>query len=221
MPSRSMNAPKSVRFLTAPETVSPTLTPVEELLALFAALLLDELAAAEDDVLPVVVDLDDLEVVGVADELLEILRRDDVDLRGGQERFDADVDHEAAFDDGLDLAFDQPVAGEDSRNLVPILVISGLLPSRERPCLIVLEALEEHFHFVADFHGLDVLELGRRNDALRFVADIDEDFSRANLENASFDDATFFELAHRSPSNPAFATHIYGKVSPKDPGIGG
>ena len=53
----------------------------EEVLALLAALLLDELAAAEDDVLAVVVDLDDLEVVGVADELLEIFRGDDVDLR--------------------------------------------------------------------------------------------------------------------------------------------
>ena len=66
--------------------------------------MLDDLAAAEDDVFAVVVDLDDLEVVGVAHELLEILGRNDVDLRTGEECFDADIDGEAAFDDGFDLA---------------------------------------------------------------------------------------------------------------------
>ena len=47
MPSRSMNAPKSVRFLTVPLTVSPILIGLEEALALLGALLLDEFAAAE------------------------------------------------------------------------------------------------------------------------------------------------------------------------------
>jgi hypothetical protein len=53
---------------------------VEEMLALLRALLLDELAPGEDDVLAVVVDLDDLEIVGVADVDAEVFRRDDVDL---------------------------------------------------------------------------------------------------------------------------------------------
>ena len=53
----------------------------EELLAAFGAFLLDEFAAGEDDVLALLVDLDDLEFVGVADELREVLGRDDVDLR--------------------------------------------------------------------------------------------------------------------------------------------
>src|SRR5213082_1550140 len=77
-------------------------------------------------------------------------------------------------------------------DLVPILPVSGFLLGENDHAFIVFEALEEHFHFVADFHRFDVLELGGGNDALRFVADIDQDFSRANLENASFDDATFF-----------------------------
>ena len=42
----------------------------EQLGAAFGALLLDELAAGEHDVLALLVDLDDLELVGVADELL-------------------------------------------------------------------------------------------------------------------------------------------------------
>ena len=120
-----MNAPKSVMFLTVPLTVSPTLTRFEEPLRFSAALLLDEFAAGEDDVLAVVVDLDDLELVGVADELLEILGRNDVDLRSREERFDADVDHEAAFDHGLDLAFDQAVAVENLDDLVPVLLCAA------------------------------------------------------------------------------------------------
>ncbi len=148
-----MNAPKSVRFLTVPCTRSPTLDAFQEFLALLAALLLDEFAPAEDHVLAVVVDLDDLEIVGVADELLQIFRRDDVDLRGGQKRLDADVDHEAAFDDGLHLAFDQAVALEDVDDLVPVLAVGGLFLREDDHALVVFEALEEHFDFVADFQG--------------------------------------------------------------------
>src|SRR4029077_7098948 len=60
---------------------------LEELLAFLAPFLLDELAPAEDDVAAIVVNFDDLEIVGVADELLEVAWRDDVDLRGGEESF--------------------------------------------------------------------------------------------------------------------------------------
>ena len=123
----------------------------QELLALFAALLLDELAAAEHDVLPVVVDLNDLEIVGVADELLQILRRNDVDLRRRQERFDADVDDQTAFDDRFDLAFDQAIAFKDMHDLVPVLPIRGFFLGEDDHAFVVFEPLEQHVHFVADF----------------------------------------------------------------------
>src|SRR5204863_4288964 len=132
----------------------------EELLALLASFLFDQLAPAQDHVLPVVVDLDDLEVVGVADKLLQILWRDDVDLRSRQECFHADIDHQAAFDDGFYLALDQAIASEYGGDLVPILAIRGLLLGKHDHAFVVFEALEENFHFVAYFHGLDVLELG-------------------------------------------------------------
>ena len=73
MPSRSMNAPKSVRFLTVPLHAVADVDAFEEFLAFFAALLLDQFAPAENDVLAVVVDLDDFKIVGVADELLQDL----------------------------------------------------------------------------------------------------------------------------------------------------
>ena len=53
---------------------------VQELRALGGAFLLDQLAAAEHDVLPLKVELHHLEIVGVADEDIQIPWRDDVDL---------------------------------------------------------------------------------------------------------------------------------------------
>src|SRR5438270_4869011 len=70
-----------------------------EFLSFLASLLLDQFASAEHDVPAVVIDLNNLEIVGVADKLLEIFRRHDVDLRRGQKRFDSDVDHQSAFHD--------------------------------------------------------------------------------------------------------------------------
>ena len=162
-----MNAPKSVRFLTVPLTRVADLHAFEEFLPLLAPLLLDQFAPAENDVLPVVVDLNDLEIVGVADKLLQIFRRNNVDLRRRQKCFDADVHHQSAFDDGFHFALDQAVAGKNAGDLVPVLAISGFLFREHDHAFVVLEALEQHFHFVADFKRIDVVEFRRRNDALR------------------------------------------------------
>src|ERR1035441_10572795 len=78
----------------------------EQFLAALGAFLLDQFAARQDDVLALLVDLDDLEVVSVPHVLGEVLGGKNVNLRGGQKGFDADVDDQAAFDDGFDFAGD-------------------------------------------------------------------------------------------------------------------
>src|SRR5215471_2319412 len=93
---------------------------LQEFLAFFAALLFDHFAPAQHDILSVVVELDDFEIVSVADELLQILWRDDIDLRRRQKRLNPDVHHQAAFDDRSNLAFDQAVALENADDLVPV-----------------------------------------------------------------------------------------------------
>ena len=84
----------------------------------------------------------------------------------GQKRFDADVHHQAAFDDGFHLALDQAVAGKNARDLVPVLTISRFLFRKHDHAFVVLEALEQHFHFVANLKRIDVFEFRRGNDAL-------------------------------------------------------
>ena len=188
MPLRSMNAPKSVMFLTVPLRMSPGVISVSSFWRVFVAFLLDQFAAGEDDVLALLVDLDDLEIVGVADELGEVLGRDDVDLRGGQERLDADVDQQAAFDDGFDLAVDGAAFVANGDDLVPVLLELGLFLGEDDHALVVFELLDQDIDFVADFDGLDVFEFVAGDDAFAFVADVDEDFLGADFDDGAFDD---------------------------------
>ena len=166
---------------------------LEETLAEFGALGFDDFAAGKDDVLALVVDLDDLEFVDVADVFVEVLGRDDIDLRAGQEGFDADVDGEAAFDDALDLAADEAAVLEDLDDLFPVLLVGGFFLGEDDHALFIFELFEQHFDFVADFDFL-VLELVGRDGAFGFVAHVHEDDLGADFEDGAFDDRTFTEF---------------------------
>ena len=147
----------------------------EEGLALLGALLLDDLAAAEDHVFPVLVDFDNFKIVDVPDELLEVLRGDDVDLGGGKKRFDADVDGEPAFDDRADFSLDETVAFEDADDLFPVLALGGFFFRENDHSLVVFETFEEDFDLVTDFDVVRIFELGSGNDSLAFVSDVHEE----------------------------------------------
>ncbi len=187
-PLRSTKAPKSVRFLTVPLRISPGHHFREQLGATLVAFLLDQLPARQHDVLPFLVDLDDLEPVHVAQKTGEIARRNDVDLRGRQEGLDTDVDEQAAFDDGLDLAFDRAPFVADRENSLPVLLELRFLAGQDHHALAVFEPFNEHVNLVADLGGLGILELGKRDDAFALVADVDEDFLGADFEDDAFDD---------------------------------
>ena len=80
---------------------------VEDRLAHLLALVLEDGAAREDDVVARAVQLDDLAAELLAEELVEILDAADVDERRGQEAAHAEVEDEAALDDLDDLADDR------------------------------------------------------------------------------------------------------------------
>ena len=52
-------------------------------------------------------------------------------------------------------------------------------------------------HLIADFQGIDVIELGRWDNALRFITDIHQHFAWTNFQHATFDDAAFAKVAER------------------------
>ena len=163
----------------------------EELLAALTALGLDEFATAEDYVLAVLVELHDLEVVGVAHELGEILRGIDVHLGGGEEGLHADVDDQAALDDGLDSALDDAFGLEQLHDLGPVLALRSFLLGENDHSLVVFEALEENLDLVSDLDFVRIIEFGCGDHTLGLVADVDEEFLGALLEDVPLDDAAF------------------------------
>ena len=193
---RSTKTPKSVMFLTMALDVVADLDGLEEGGALLGALGLDDLAAGEDDVLAVVVDLDDLELVDVAEVFVEVLGRDDVDLGAGEEGLHADVDHEAALDDALDLAFDESALVEDLDDLVPVLFVGGFLFGEDNHPLLVLEFLEEDFDVVAHL-DVFVFKFCARNGTFGFISDIYQHDLWLDFKDAPVDDRPLAELAER------------------------
>jgi hypothetical protein len=168
---------------------------VEELATLLAALLLDELAAGEDDVLAQLVDLDDLKVVGLADVLIQVLGRLDVHVRGRDEGIDTDGDDEAALDLGLDATGGDGALGELGEDVIPVLLLLGLVVGEDRIALLVFDLLDQHLDGAADLELADVDKLVGGNDALGFAADIDDDFVLADFGDDTGDDFALLELA--------------------------
>jgi hypothetical protein len=129
-----------------------------EFLALLAALLFDHLTTAKHHVFAVVIELNDLEVVGVANELLQIFWRNNVDLGRRQKCLNADVHHQPALHHRFYFAFDKAVAFENTNNLVPVLTVRSFFLRKNDHAFLVLKPFQEHVHFVAYFQRLDVIK---------------------------------------------------------------
>ena len=160
----------------------------EQLRALVAAFGFDEFAAGEHDVLALLIDFDDLEFVGVAHERGEILRRDDVELRRRQKRFDADIDDESAFDHRGDFAHDAAAFVANRKDAIPVLFELRLLVREDDGAFLVFELLNQHVDLLADDDCAGFQKFVERDDAFAFVADVHEDFFGADFDDGAFDD---------------------------------
>ena len=143
MPSRSTNAPKSTMFEIAPSTIWPGWSRSEDLLADLLALLLEDGAAREDDVVARAVELDDLALDRLAEELVEVLDAADVDQRGGQEAAHAEVDDQAALDDLDDGALDGLAGLGGGLDPAPGLLEAGALLGQDEAAVLVLLGEDE------------------------------------------------------------------------------
>src|SRR5262249_51175097 len=146
----------------------------QELLAQLLALVLEPLPAADDDVAAALVGGDDLALQGLAEVLAEVGGGGDIDLGGGDEDGEADVDQEAA----LDLAGDG--AGDDVALLVPgddrlPLLLSLRLAVRQHDAAgLVLDGVEQDLDLVAGLGRDEAAEalvepLAQLDDALALV----------------------------------------------------
>ena len=150
-------------------------------------LLLDQLAARENNVLPLLVDLDHFEIVIIPNVLLEILRRCNVNLRRRQKRLHADIDQQPAFDHGLDLAVDDATFVADGEDAFPVFLELGLLARENDHAFFIFELLDEHIDLIADLDRLDVIKLITIDDAFTFITDVHQHFFGTDFDDMTFD----------------------------------
>lgn len=103
------------------------------------ALLFDEFAARDDDVVAFEVDFKDFKVVSLPDILVEVFRGLDIDLRGREEGVDADADDEAAFDLAFDAAGDDGAFGAFFEDVLPVFLLFSLVVGEDGVAIFVLD----------------------------------------------------------------------------------
>ncbi len=160
-------------------------------------LLLEDGLPAEDDVAPLLVDLDDAHAELLPLERVQVPHGPDVDLAPGQEGADPDVHREAALHPLDDPADDDAALLVGALHVVPDLHLLGLFLGQDDVAFLVLGLLEKHVHHVSALHrdlAVLVAELLDGDDPLRFVADVDDDFRLRHLQHHALHHLAFGEV---------------------------
>ena len=111
---------------------------VEEGRTRLALRLLEQRAAAQDDVVAVLVELEDLGLDLLAEVRREVADAAQLDERGRQEAAEADVDDEAALDDLDDRTGDDAVGLLDLLDVAPRALVLGALLGQDQAAFLVL-----------------------------------------------------------------------------------
>src|SRR4051812_15481772 len=181
----------------------PRLQAVEDLLALLLALLLEDRAAAQHDVVARAVELDDLRLDLRAHVLVEVRHAADVDERRGQEAAHAEVDDEPALDHLDDGALDGLPALRRRLDAPPCLLEARALLGHDETAVLVLLGEDQRVDLLAELDfvvRVDVLadrELVGGDDPFALVADVDEDLVVVDAHDAARDDVALLEGGER------------------------
>src|SRR5262249_20656924 len=151
---------------------------LHQLLALLGAGLFQNGTTRHHDVAAATIHLEDLERLGVVHQRRDVADRTDVHLRARQEGHRAvEVDGEAALDLVEDDARDLFVVLERLLELAPALFAARLVARQHGFAEGVFDAIEEHFHLVANLEFAVTAGAGKfaqRNAALGLQADVDD-----------------------------------------------
>ena len=177
-----------------PSTTSPGLKLVEDRLAHLLALVLEDGAAREHDVVARAVELDHLAAELLAEELVEVLDAADVDERRRQEAAHAEVEDQAALDDLDHLAVHRLAAlGRLSIAFQAISKRARFFDRISRPSASSLVRTSASISspsvdLVGRIDRAPDRELRDRDDALRLVADVDEDLVLVHADDLAVHD---------------------------------
>jgi len=120
----------------------------------------------------------------------------------------------------LTLAFTRPAATEPSgkfgEDVVPILLLLGLVEGEDGIAVLVFEFLDEHLDRGADLELTDVDELVGRDEAFGFAADIDDNFILADFSDRAGDDRANLQLVEGGTGRASHSlTNSYAETRKK------
>ncbi len=179
------------------------LQATQDLLADLLALLLEHGTARQHHVVAAAVELDHLALERLALELLEVVDATDVDQRRGQEAADAEVEYQPSLDHLDHGSFDRFAGLGRGLDLAPCLLEAGALLGQEQPSLLVLLGENERIdalaqrHLLGGVHRAPDRELGRGDDPLRLVADVDQDLVLVDPDHLAAHDVALVERLDR------------------------
>src|ERR1700686_2540620 len=137
---------------------------LHQLLALARPLLLEEDSTRDDDVPPALIELDDLEVEGLTEQLVDVRNATERDLRAGEECIDShEIDDHAALDLLDQGAAHRLIVLVGDADALPHTHEVGFLLREDDRSFLVLEVFEKNFDFVTRLEVGKILELFERN----------------------------------------------------------
>ncbi len=183
-----------------PSITSPGLKPVEDRLAHLLALVLEDGATGEHDVVARAVELDDLAAELARHELVEVLHAADVDERRRKEATYAEVEDQAALDDLDDLPDDGFAGLGGGLDLLPGELEACALLGEDEPAFGVFLGQDERIDLLAERDLVGRVdrapdgELGDGDDALGLVPDVDEHLVLVHAHDRAVDDLALVDL---------------------------
>src|ERR1051326_4549935 len=146
----------------------------KDLLLQRVALLLEQRAARDHDVAAGAVELENRELVALAEEPIEVTRRPDVHMRARQKRGDAEINLKPAADFGDDNALDAASVLRGFFDVLPHFHVLGALARK---------------------HDASAFAFGRVEVDIDLVADVDHHVRGGYADDSTFDDPARFYRA--------------------------
>ena len=167
----------------------------DDLLLLSFELCLDEGFVADNDILVLLVDLDNLEFHRLADKYVVVADGLHVDLAARQECLDAEyVDNHAALCAALDESLDDLLVLERLIDTVPSLAEACLAVGKDELATFVLLRFNVDLYGVAHFQVGIVTEFGDGDGTFALVADADGDVTLGDGHYGAFHHIVFVHL---------------------------
>ena len=148
-------------------------------------------------VLELLVDLHDFEFHHAVNKYVVVANRLDVNLRTGQEGFEAEhFDDEATLGAALDVTVDDFATFVGFVDAVPRLEDEGFLVRKDELAVGAFLVLNVDFHLVAHLQVGVGAEFSNRNNTIRLETNVDDDFAVGDGHHSAFNDLVVSDLVH-------------------------